>query len=386
MTANLTAAVAFMRTACLAWSVGYDQGNRWDVRDGGETDCSALVITALKRSGFDVGGATYTGNMLSNLTARGWRVVARYPQSATGLRAGDILLNDTNHTVMYIGAGLIAQASIDERGRIAGGQAGDQSGYETNVRPFYVYAHGGWPHVLRYVGAVQTVAASTGIPASSFNPNGYDKAYVKDVQTRLKAVGYSVGSSGVDSILGEDTFNAVKAFQKGKGLVVDGIPGPETLSALRAAVAAKAAPAKAAPAKAAPAKAAPAKTKAPRVTVQRSLGKVVVDGWWGTDTTRLAQSVLGTRPDGIVSSQDAGRKKILAACTSGWQFVPAGEAEGSQLIKAMQKRMGIMADGIVGPQFVNALEKRYGFKPDGHLDGPSNTVKAMQTMLNSGKF
>ena len=370
-----------MRTACLAWSVGYDQGNRWDVRDGGETDCSALVITALKRSGFDVGGATYTGNMLSNLTARGWRVVARYPQSATGLRAGDILLNDTNHTVMYIGAGLIAQASLDERGRIAWGQAGDQSGYETNVRSFYVYAHGGWPHVLRYVGNTQTVAASTGIPAPSeanFNPNGYDAAYVKDVQTRLKAVGYSVGSSGVDGVLGKDTFNAVKALQKDKGLVVDGIPGPETLSALRAAVAAKTKTKAPAPA--------PAPAKAPRVTVQRSLGKVVVDGWWGTDTTRLAQSVLGTPPDGIVSSQDAGRKKILAACTSGWQFVPAGKADGSKLIKAMQVRMGITADGIAGPGFVNALEKRYGFKPDGRLDGPSNTVKAMQTMLNSGKF
>lgn len=30
-------------------------------------DCSSFVITALKNAGFNVGGATYTGNMRSNL-------------------------------------------------------------------------------------------------------------------------------------------------------------------------------------------------------------------------------------------------------------------------------------------------------------------------------
>ena len=115
-------------------------------------------------------------------------------------------------------------------------------------------------------------------------------------------------------------------------------------------------------------------------------GKIDEDGWWGQATTRALQEVMGTPQDSTVSSQDAGRKGILAACTSGWEFVPSGQAQGSQLITAMQTRMGITADGIAGPGFVNALEQRFGFAPDGHLDGPSNTVRAMQTALNRGEF
>ena len=33
-----------MYTACAVWSLGYDQYNREDIRDGGECDCSSLVI------------------------------------------------------------------------------------------------------------------------------------------------------------------------------------------------------------------------------------------------------------------------------------------------------------------------------------------------------
>lgn len=354
---NLNAAIAYMETACNTWSLGYDQSNRWDVRDGGECDCSSLVITALKAAGFDVGGSTYTGNMLSNLTDRGWVVAQTYPKSASGLKPGDILLNDSNHVAMWVG-GHLDQASIDERGRASGGQTGDQTGYETNARDFYVYAHGGWPHVLRYTGG-QTAVVTASLSADPYNPNGYDSGYVKNVQARLVSLGYSVGASGADGILGADTYSAVKAYQKDHGLAVDGIPGPDTIGSLQTASSAGAA------------------------VVSSGL---TADGWWGSDTTTRAQEVLGTTRDGVVSSQDAGRKGILAACTSGWEFVPSGQAQGSQLIVAMQTRMGITADGIAGPGFVNALEQRFGYSPDGHLDGPSNTVRAMQTALNRGEF
>ena len=109
-----------------------------------------------------------------------------------------------------------------------------------------------------------------------------------------------------------------------------------------------------------------------------------VDGWWGQATTKALQKVLGTPQDGVVSSQDTGRRSILAACTSGWQWTV--NPEGSQLITAMQKRMGITADGIVGPRTIDALERHLGFKADGHLDGPSNTIRAMQRRLNKGRF
>lgn len=143
-----------MRVACEDWSLGYDQSNRWDIRDGGECDCSSLVIWALKRAGFDTGDSTYTGDLSRNLTQRGWK---RLPFSLASVRKGDILLNDAYHVCACIaGAGesaTIAQASIDENGNAVGGASGDQSGRETNTRTVYVYAHGGWDCILRYGGA-----------------------------------------------------------------------------------------------------------------------------------------------------------------------------------------------------------------------------------------
>lgn len=135
-----------MKYWCTEVSLGYDQSNRQDFRDGGETDCSALVLHALREAGFDTGTSTYTGNMRSNLTARGWKVVAvnGNPQP------GDILLNDVHHVAAYIGGGKLAQASIDENGRATGGKGGDQTGRETNVSPYYNYP---WNCYLRWTGA-----------------------------------------------------------------------------------------------------------------------------------------------------------------------------------------------------------------------------------------
>ena len=140
-----------MRWWCEEGDLGYDQSNRWDIRVGGECDCSSLVIHALGEAGFDTGTASYTGDMSANLCARGWR---RLPADISTCRAGDILLNDVHHVCAVIaGSGwgaTIAQASIDERGRATGGQSGDQ-GSETNTKPVYEYRYG-WDCILRWQG------------------------------------------------------------------------------------------------------------------------------------------------------------------------------------------------------------------------------------------
>ena len=51
---------------------------------------------------------------------------------------------------------------------------------------------------------------------------------VKALQTLLIGYGYSCGSCGADGDFGSATDKAVKAYQKAKGLVVDGIVGPAT--------------------------------------------------------------------------------------------------------------------------------------------------------------
>ena len=52
----------------------------------------------------------------------------------------------------------------------------------------------------------------------------------KDIQTKLTDKGYSCGV--IDGLVGNNTINAIKNFQKANGLVVDGIVGSKTLAKL----------------------------------------------------------------------------------------------------------------------------------------------------------
>lgn len=59
---------------------------------------------------------------------------------------------------------------------------------------------------------------------------------VRWIQWMLTACSYSVGQSGIDGDFGSATRSAVKKFQKSEGLEVDGIVGPMTRKALKAAL------------------------------------------------------------------------------------------------------------------------------------------------------
>ena len=131
-----------MRYWCDTADLGYDQSNRWDFRNGGECDCSSLVIHALQEAGFDTGDATYTGNMASELIPRGWSKVKNNGNPLPG----DILLNVTDHVAVWLGD-CLAQASYDENKGITGGKGGDQTGWETNTRPYYNFP---WDFYLRW--------------------------------------------------------------------------------------------------------------------------------------------------------------------------------------------------------------------------------------------
>jgi hypothetical protein len=152
-------AINIIKTACTQWSLGYDQSNRLDFRDGGETDCSALVIITCQRAGLLPGnnirrsrGATWTGNMRYSFKLRNWQVRPNLPVSQ--LHPGDVLLNDNHHTAMYVGNGHIAVARIDEHGHARGGASGNRTGRETLVGPYYDYP---WSCVLRLHGTAQPV-------------------------------------------------------------------------------------------------------------------------------------------------------------------------------------------------------------------------------------
>lgn len=55
---------------------------------------------------------------------------------------------------------------------------------------------------------------------------------VKQLQTKLNAIGYDIGICGIDGDFGTATEKAVKQFQKDHGLTVDGVVGPKTWAAL----------------------------------------------------------------------------------------------------------------------------------------------------------
>jgi len=202
---------------------GYDQTSRW----GPNYDCSSFVITAYQKAGVDVRskGATYTGNMLHVFLSCGFR-----PVTDGTLRAGDVLLNEKNHAAMYIGAGQLVQASLNEKGTVTGGQSGDQTGKEIAVVPFYQYP---WDCVLRYAansGSEESQDTAVSLPMVK---RGDVSGAVLSVQLLLiHKWAVSCGIDGADGDFGPNTESAVKAFQTHKRLEADGIVGPLTWAAL----------------------------------------------------------------------------------------------------------------------------------------------------------
>ena len=138
-------AVEFIKKIAADDSHGYDQAHR----DGNpDYDCSSLVIAAWKNAGVPL-TCTYTGNMYTDMVSNGFDDVTGEVNLAngSGLQSGDVLLNHKNHTAMYIGSFMIAQAGSNENGGITGGQPGDQTGREIRTMPYYNYP---WDCVLRY--------------------------------------------------------------------------------------------------------------------------------------------------------------------------------------------------------------------------------------------
>lgn len=197
-------------------SHGYDQINRW----GTDYDCSSLIISAWKNAGVPL-SCTYTGNMKADMLAHGFEIVTDGTR-----KAGDVLLNEANHTAMMIDSYRLVQASINERGATSGGQPGDQTGREINISPYYNYP---WDCVLRYSESPQEKRTpDTSIPVVSTS-NDFSEA-VKALQVLLNL--RLSTSLEVDGFFGENTEAACISAQKMYGLDVDGICGQLTWSAL----------------------------------------------------------------------------------------------------------------------------------------------------------
>ena len=113
----------------------------------------------------------------------------------------------------------------------------------------------------------------------------------------------------------------------------------------------------------------------------KTKANLIVDGKWGKGVTRALQKSLGTPVDGIISKQP--RNSVSQSLYGGTVKYGSG---GSNVIVALQKKIGVGADGKLGPATVRALQRHLGTPVDGVLSRPSAVVKELQRKLNNGTF
>lgn len=200
---------------------GYSQQNRWGNPD---YDCSSLVLTAYRKAGADIGQATYTGNMRSELLKHGFSDVTASVNlsNCNGMQRGDILLyhlsGTQGHTALYAGQGQIVHA----RGQSYGSPASGDQGSEIAVTPYY---RGKWATVLRYTGggAAKTekrYTVTVTLPILRYGDTG---SAVKVWQT--------IVGCDADGEFGYVTKGATMAFQTDSCIEIDGVVGPESWAA-----------------------------------------------------------------------------------------------------------------------------------------------------------
>lgn len=301
----------------------------------------------------------------------------------------------------------IGHASIDERGKVNSGAAGDQTARELCTRSWY---NKGWSVLLRPKSEAVAEKMAAACEAACNNPKiGYDQYQRNTLRTQAKAANWNLAkittpcetdcsafmtvcaeAAGVD-VSGCYTsgnapvtqtmrakFKATGAFEvltaskyltspdylkRGDVLVYE--KGHTVMVLSNGSKAGSGSSGTSAPA------------KAP--------DKLEVDGQWGKDTTRKLQQIFGTPVDGIVSNQWASYEGDNPGLVSGWDWKPVPNGKGSHLIKALQKWAGMPAsaqDGEIGPATIKALQKKLGTVVDGKISNPSQMVKALQTWAN----
>ncbi|WP_197021777.1 peptidoglycan recognition protein family protein [Brevibacterium sp. VCM10] len=187
---------------------------------------------------------------------------------------------------------------------------------------------------------------------------------VKDWQDFLVSQGYDIGDGGVDGYFGADTEKPTKAFQEKHGLVPDGLAGDKTIDKAE--------------------ELGLKWTRKPKKSANPKANQITVDGKWGRATTRRLQEELGTPVDGEVSFQPIAYKTQNPGLLSGWEWT--SNPRSSNVIEALQGKLGVTKDGRIGPQTIGALQRKLGTIPDGYVSNPSVMVRKLQDNLNAGKL
>lgn len=202
---------------------------KYDPNMIGAFDCSGLIGACLNAN----------GNAGFDDTADGYR--NRCVSIDKGaLQAGDLVFEYSNgksgHAGVYIGGGKV----IEARGR-------DYGVVETelNARNWKKY---GRPDFMYTDGNAPATPSEPACTKKSFTldhvvKKGSKEAVVGSIQNNLLAMGYDLGSTGIDNNFGTKTDAAVRDVQKNGGVTVDGQVGKNTTPLLGGTWTEKSAPA-----------------------------------------------------------------------------------------------------------------------------------------------
>lgn len=220
---------------------GYPDNTPGNTTQSGYSDCSSAVRASIKAAaGIDIGSSTS-----AQINNRGKGAVVDqtdgyYPDESR-LKPGDCLYfkgntshpMDVGHVEMYTGNNECY---------------GHGSGTGPTKKNLRDYCRSRASSRKRYFMAIRWITDGTENDVDLANSTLGDRLLkyrsplmtgsdVRDLQTLLVALGYSVGSSGIDGEYGQMTAAAVREFQADTpGLTVDGEYGPLTHAALMRAV------------------------------------------------------------------------------------------------------------------------------------------------------
>lgn len=141
-----------------------------------------------------------------------------------------VFFSDMSHVGVYVGDGYVVEATGHARGVVKTKLAG---------RGWGLWGKPRWISYEAAATPAQPEQATTQATASALNVTGLpllrygDKGEcVRSAQLLLTGRGYSCGRCGADGEIGQDTYNAIIAFQRASGLQQDGIIGAQTWARL----------------------------------------------------------------------------------------------------------------------------------------------------------
>lgn len=234
--------------------VGPNTANAIDAAKAGSTllqiGCTGQAVTQLQTNLTNIG---YSTNGIDGIFGNNtYNAVVSF-QSAHGLSVDGIVgpqtqsaianaVNATSSSYLQMGSTGTAvtqlQSDLTGLGYNTYGADGDFGQNTYNAVEAFQRDHGlevdgvVGPLTLNAISAAKNTASSTS--SSNLLQMGSTGDAVTNLQSNLTSLGYN--TYGADGEFGQNTYNAVVAFQSAHGLEVDGVAGPATLSAIQTAL------------------------------------------------------------------------------------------------------------------------------------------------------